>query len=121
MEICRELYNMALQERREAYKISGKSINYLEQANQLPAIKASSEDVRGVHSQVLQDVLKRVAMEGFYRRVKKGEQGGYPRFKGKIRYELFTYPQISLLLAQGLAVIVLGGLTLVESLSGEPS
>ncbi len=95
LEICRELYNAALQERREAYKLRGKSISYLEQANQLPAIKASREDIKAVHSQVLQDVLKRVdrAMDGFYRRVKKGERGGYPRYKGKNRYQSFTYPQ----------------------------
>jgi len=73
LEICRELYNAALQERREAYRLRGKTISYVMQANQLPAIKESRADVKGIHSQVLQDVLKRLekAMEGFFRRVKK--------------------------------------------------
>jgi putative transposase len=29
----------------------------------------------------------------FFRRLKKGEKAGYPRFKGKYRYDSFTYPQ----------------------------
>ncbi|MBL8148677.1 MAG: helix-turn-helix domain-containing protein [Blastocatellia bacterium] len=41
LEICRELYNAALQERREAYQLRGKTISYVMQANQLPAIKYS--------------------------------------------------------------------------------
>jgi len=42
-----------------------------------------------VHSQVLQNVLKRVdhAFEGFFRRVVAGERPGYPR------YDSFTFPQ----------------------------
>jgi hypothetical protein len=36
---CRELYNAALQERREAYRLVGKSVTYYDQASQLPAIK----------------------------------------------------------------------------------
>ena len=36
---CRELYNAALQERRDAYRMVGKSITYYDQANQLPEIK----------------------------------------------------------------------------------
>ncbi|WP_243029501.1 RNA-guided endonuclease InsQ/TnpB family protein, partial [Thermus altitudinis] len=44
---------------------------------------------------VLQDVIKRVdrAFQGFFRRVKKGQKPGYPRFKGKRRYDSFTFPQ----------------------------
>ena len=39
IERCRELYNAALQERREAYKLNGLSLNYHDQRAQLPAIK----------------------------------------------------------------------------------
>jgi putative transposase len=37
---CKELYNAALEERREAYRMNGVSVSYNMQANQLPAIKA---------------------------------------------------------------------------------
>jgi putative transposase len=48
-----------------------------------------------VSSQVLQNVAVRVdlAFKAFFRRVKAGEKPGYPRFKGRNRYDSFTYPQ----------------------------
>jgi putative transposase len=39
LDICRELYNTAIQERCDAYKVQTVSINYQVQANQLPSIK----------------------------------------------------------------------------------
>lgn len=60
LELCRELYNAALSERREAWKLERKSISYLDQQNVLPEIKAIREDVAEIHSQVLQDVLRRL-------------------------------------------------------------
>src|SRR5438132_10020952 len=83
LDICRELYNAGLSERCQAYKLAGKSIGYIDQANQLPEIKTLRQDLKGVHSQVLQDVLKRLdkAFEAFFRRLKNGQTAGYPRFK----------------------------------------
>jgi putative transposase len=48
-----------------------------------------------VHSQLLQDVLRRVdkTHQAFFRRVKNGETPGYPRFQGTTRCHSFTYPQ----------------------------
>ena len=45
-----------------------------------------------VHSHVLQDVLARLdkAYQAFFRRVKRGEKAGYPRFKGRNRFHSFT-------------------------------
>jgi len=96
LDRARELYNAALQERRDAYRMAGKSLTYYDQANQLPEIKAIREEYRDIHSQVLQEVLRRVdkAMKAFFRRVKVGEKPGYPRFQGKNRYDSFTYPQM---------------------------
>jgi putative transposase len=95
LDLCRELYNAALQERRDAYQINGLSINYHAQAVQLPQIKQVREDVGALHSQVLQDTLRRVdkAFDAFFRRCQNGETPGYPRFKSASRYDSFTYPQ----------------------------
>lgn len=95
LDICRELYNAGLQERRDAYRRERKSVRYVEQANQLPDIKKIRPDVAGVHSQVLQDVLKRVekAFDGFFRRVKTKQKAGFPRFRSYKRYDSFTYAQ----------------------------
>jgi len=96
LERLRELYNAALQERKDAYKLQKKSITYNQQANQLPEIKEIRPEYKDIHSQVLQDTLRRVdkAMQNFFRRVKNGEKPGYPRFKGYNRFDSFTYPQV---------------------------
>src|SRR5438093_9115505 len=39
LDLCRELYNAALQERRDAYQVTGESITYHHQANQLTELK----------------------------------------------------------------------------------
>lgn len=95
LALCRSLYNAALQERREAYKKAGKTVGFYEQKRSLPEIRADLREYKGVHSQVLQNVIERVdlAFQGFFRRVKNGENPGYPRFKGKGRYDSFTFPQ----------------------------
>lgn len=94
LNLCRELYNAALQERRDAYKLNRISITYQDQQNQLPEIKTIRDDLNCVYSQVLQDVLKRMdkTFKAFFARAKKG-QAGFPRFKGANRYDSFCYSQ----------------------------
>jgi transposase len=102
LALCRELYNASLEERREAYKRHKKTITYYDQANQLPAIKEIRPEYNDIHSQVLQDTLRRVdkAMMAFFRRVKQGKKPGYPRFKSSRRFASFTYPQAGFSLAR---------------------
>ena len=97
---CRTLYNGALEQRRVWWERGeGKSATYYQQASELPDMKAACPEFAAVHSQVLQDVLKRLdkAFDAFFRRVKggtkAGEAPGYPRFQGRGRYHSFTYPQ----------------------------
>src|SRR2546422_8719940 len=94
LDRCREIYNAALQERRDAYRMVGKSITYSDQANQLPEIKEIREEYREIHSQVLQDVLRKAdkAFKSFFARCKRGATPGYPRYKGRGHYDSFTYP-----------------------------
>jgi putative transposase len=93
---CCTLYNVALEQRRSWWgRGQGKSATYYQQQNELPDLKAACPDYGEVHSQVLQDVLRRVdtTYQAFFRRVKNGETPGYPRFQGANRYHAFTYPQ----------------------------
>ena len=92
---CRELYNAALHERRDAWQKCGVSLTEASQSAQLPAIKEVRPEYRDIHSQVLQDVLTRLdrAFQRFFARVKNGEMSGYPRFQGANRYNSFTYKQ----------------------------
>ena len=95
MEHCRLLYNRLLTERKEAYEKFGHTLSYVAQANSFPMRKQAIPALQSVHSQVLQDVAKRLdkAFDAFFRRVKNGEKPGYPRFKSFGRYHSFTYPQ----------------------------
>ena len=95
LDVCRELYNAGLEERRNAWSAHRKGIGYIAQANQLGDIKAIRDDVRAVHSQVLQDVLRRLdkTFQAFFLRCKRGQVPGFPRFRSKSRYDSFTYPQ----------------------------
>jgi putative transposase len=95
LERARELYNAALQERRDAYRMAGKSITYYDQANQLPEIKQIRPEYKDIQSQVLQDVLRKAdkTFKAFFARCKRGDTPGYPRYKGKGQYDSFTYPQ----------------------------
>jgi putative transposase len=92
---CRELYNAALQERREAWSKCGVSVTAAGQSAQLPSVKEVRPEYRAIHSQVSQDVLTRLdrAFQAFFRRVRAGETPGYPRFQGSTRYSSFTYKQ----------------------------
>jgi putative transposase len=93
---CCELYNAALQERKEAWQKCGVSVTVAQQSTQLPAIKEVRPEYRDINAQVLQDVLMRLdrAFERFFARVKAGETPGYPRFQGVNRYNSFTYKQV---------------------------
>jgi len=94
LETCRHLYNLALADRKNAYENEGISRTYEDQAAMLTAEKKDG-NFKGVFSQVLQDVLRRLdkSFNAFFRRVKVGEEPGYPRFKGQGWYKSFTYPQ----------------------------
>jgi putative transposase len=98
LDRCRELYNAALQERKEAWKYAKKSISWVEQCRSLTEIKADVRpEYKEIASHVLQDVILRVekAYKAFFRRIKNGETPGYPRFQGRNHYDSFTYPDLS--------------------------
>lgn len=100
LSTCRHLYNDALAERKRKAELNrlerefqvfpwGKPewLTYEDQANDLSDSKTPEQ--KEVFSQVLQDVLRRLdkTFKNFYRGF------GYPRFKGRDRYDSFTYPQ----------------------------
>lgn len=96
LNLCRILYNLCLEQRRNAWKIHQKSISCNIQKKQLPSLKEAFPEFKQVSSQTLQDVIERVdrAFQGFFRRVKNKEKPGFPRFKGFDRYDSFTLKQV---------------------------
>jgi putative transposase len=96
LETCRILYNSFLAERKEVYEKEQRKIACFEQINSLPKRKETNPFLGEVFSQILQDIAKRIHKNflAFFRRLKtQAEKTGYPRFKGKFRYDSFTYPQ----------------------------
>ena len=94
--LCRHLYNAAVGERREAWRMRGVTVTYYQQKAELPGIKEAMPEYAVVNAQVLQDVVLRVdrAFQAFFRRIREGQTPGYPRFHGRDRYNSFTYPQV---------------------------
>jgi putative transposase len=95
VEAHRELYNAALQERRDAWANSRTRISYGDQSAQLTEIRSVRPDVAVWSFSSQQATLRRLnkAYAGFFRRVKKGQKAGYPRFKGAARFDSVLWPK----------------------------
>lgn len=96
LELCQNLYNTALEQRITIYRQNKGSISAYTQMSQLPELKDAFPEYKLVGSQVLQEVIERLdkAYANFFRRVKNGNgKVGFPRFKGKDRYDSFTLKQ----------------------------
>jgi putative transposase len=90
--LCRRLYNTALEQRIVAWQRRGVSVSRYEQEAELTAMRAEFPEYAAIHSHVLQDVLARLdkTYQAFFRRLQRGEQAGFPRFKGPTRWTSFT-------------------------------
>jgi putative transposase len=91
----RELYNAALQERRDAWRSGRTRVRYGDQSAQLSEIRAVRPDVAVWSFSSQQATLRRLnrAFDGFFRRVKTGAKPGYPRFKAKNRFDSVEWPK----------------------------
>ncbi|WP_319507376.1 transposase [uncultured Methanolobus sp.] len=104
LEICRQVYNRTLAERKTAYEERGETLSKYTLNKLLPEWKKENPEYKEVFSQTLQEVQERIdlAFKHFFRRVRSGEKPGYPRFKGKGWYDSFTYPQMGFKLEDNL-------------------
>ena len=95
LETCRRWYNCCLAERKEAYEREQRTIGKYEQLRQVKTYKATNPYAGPVHSHVLQTVVQDLdkAFQAFFRRVKAGDEPGYPRFKGKHRFKSFGFKE----------------------------
>lgn len=96
IELCRTLYNLALEQRIYAYRQQKKAVSAYAQMAQLPEFKREFPEFKTVGSQVLQDVLARLdkAYKAFFRRCKQNNgKAGFPRFRGRDSYNSFTLKQ----------------------------
>ena len=95
LDAHRELYNAALQERRDAWRGNRTRISYGDQSAQLTEIRTMRPDHAVWSFSSQQATLRRLnrAFEAFFRRIKAGARPGYPRFKGKARFDSVEWPK----------------------------
>jgi putative transposase len=114
LDLLRLQYNWMLAERFQWWEENRSSINacplichlpelkdqpdYYSQKRSLVPLKQDRPWYKDIHSQVLQDMVKRVklAFDRYLKGDSNGHRSGKPRFKGKSRYHSFTYPQASI-------------------------
>ena len=95
LEDTRQLYNAALDEKREAWRMGKHQITFYSQDAQLKEIRAADPEGVGRWAFTCERAAVRrldCAFQGFFRRVKAGEKPGYPRFKGRGRWGSIEWP-----------------------------
>lgn len=114
LDMLRHQYNWMLADRFDWWEVNRCAVNacplvcsiaepreqpdYYNQKRSLVGLKQDRPWYKEIHSQVLQDMVKRVKL-AFDRYLKgdcNGKRSGKPRFKGAGRYRSFTYPQASI-------------------------
>lgn len=95
LETHRRLYNRALAERKDAWEAEKRSVFYQEQSAHLKTDRTTNPYLQTTNFSSCQATLRRVprAFENFFRRLKEGEKDpGYPRFKGRTRFDTVEFP-----------------------------
>ncbi|MGP3937133.1 RNA-guided endonuclease InsQ/TnpB family protein [Nonomuraea sp. KM88] len=96
LEDHRQLYNAALEHRRTAYARAGVSVRYGDQSAELKHIRADDSGGQGRWSfSSQQATLRRLdkAFRAFFDRVRAGRAPGFPRFKGRGRFDTVEWPK----------------------------
>jgi putative transposase len=95
LDVCRSFYNALLDERKIGYEHDHK-VTKTEQLRRVKDLKDARSEASGVHSHVLQVVASDLdkAFQNFFRRAKKGETPGYPRYKGRDQFDSFGLKEL---------------------------
>jgi len=94
-----ELYNAALQERRDTYRLAmGRGarpprVNYAHQCRELTHVLADRPELAAFGTVVSRGTLRRLerAFAAFYRRVAAGQTPGFPRYRSVRRFDSVSY------------------------------
>jgi putative transposase len=91
LETCRDWYNNCLAERKDAWENEKKNVGKFKQLSRVKDYRKENPYAAQVHSHIMQVVVQDLdkAFQAFFRRVKRGETPGYPRFKGRNRFDSF--------------------------------
>ena len=94
LDTHRQLYNRALAERRDAWAQEQRRVRYGEQSARLKLDRLTDPSLAQTNFSSCQATLRRLdkTFHAFFRRVHRGEQAGYPRFKGQDRFRTVEFP-----------------------------
>ena len=94
LRATRELYNALLQQRREAWTTRRVSLPSREQYPQITELREAEPRFAAVYRECEDAVLHRLDLSfaAFFRRLKRGETPGYPRFKPASRWNQLEFP-----------------------------
>jgi len=116
LAMTRELYNAALQERRDAWQKQRVRVSAFDQMHALAAVRDVRPEFAAVPNVVQRGTIRRldVAFRGFFKRVKAKQTPGYPRFRNRHRWSSLLIDDLS-----GKVPIVAGGRRVAVPLLGK--
>jgi putative transposase len=93
--LMRQLYNAALEEKIVNWNQAKHNISCYEQMKELKYIRRELPEYAAINAQTLRTPLHRLdfAFQKFFKGIKRGERVGFPRFKGKGRFNSFAMEQ----------------------------
>jgi putative transposase len=91
----RDVYNGALQHRRDAWHLQKVAISRFDQFSEVPSLRPVCPEVARFGNQPARGAISRAdeAFAAFFRRVGDGEKSGYPRFKSRNRLRTVFYDE----------------------------
>jgi putative transposase len=94
LETHRRLYNTYLDYRELAYSQYGITLSYVDCSRWFKGQRATNPYFARINFSSAQATMRRLdkAFAAFFRRVKAGEDPGYPRFKGRDRFDSIEFP-----------------------------
>jgi putative transposase len=94
LDVTRQLYNAALQQRRDVWTSRRVGITSKRQYAELTALRSEDSRLAAVYRECQDAVLHRLdlAFAAFFRRLRQGETPGYPRFRAAARWRQLEFP-----------------------------
>jgi putative transposase len=94
LHITRRIYNAALQERKDAYRLRKITLTAKKQYAEITALRRESIALTSVYRECVDAALHRLdlAYAAFFRRVARSETPGFPRYKSASRWRQISFP-----------------------------
>lgn len=94
LELCRELYNAALEQRIVAWKNNKRNLTYMDQCKDLTDLRNDDERFADLHvTMVRLTALDRLdkAYSRSFKKIKAGKRPGFPRYRGQGRFSTIIF------------------------------